>query len=105
MLWLEVLRLCNLMIYFNFCLLLCSSNDNVEVASLHTLIDYDESSEEEQKLAYICSYAIDSLKAGGSVLIPICRIGIVLQLLEQLSFSEGFLNLKVGEPSFVLECV
>ncbi|XP_048495658.1 uncharacterized protein LOC104887497 isoform X3 [Beta vulgaris subsp. vulgaris] len=71
------------------------SNDNVEMASLHTLIDYDESSEEEQKLAYICSYAIDSLKAGGSVLIPICRIGIVLQLLEQLSFSEGFLNLKV----------
>lgn len=68
--------------------------DNAEVASLQSLIDSDESSEEEQKLAFICSCAIDSLKAGGSVLIPIGRIGIVLQLLEQISFSQDFLNLK-----------
>lgn len=77
--------------------------DNAEVASLQSLIDSDESSEEEQKLAFICSCAIDSLKAGGSVLIPIGRIGIVLQLLEQISFSQDFLNLKV--PIFFISSV
>ncbi|KAL2898305.1 Integrator complex subunit 9-like protein [Bienertia sinuspersici] len=60
-------------------------NENAEVESLQSLIDSDESSEEEQKLSYICSYAIDSLKVGGSVLIPSGRVGVVLQLLEQLS--------------------
>ncbi|XP_021750682.1 integrator complex subunit 9-like [Chenopodium quinoa] len=78
-------------------------NENAEVASILSLSDRDGSSEEEQKLEFICSYAIDSLKAGGSVLIPIGRIGVVLQLLEQISVSEELLNLKV--PIFFISSV
>lgn len=81
------------------------SNEIAEVAAIQPLIDSDESSEEEQKLGFICSYAVDSLKAGGSVLIPIGRIGVVLQLLEQISVSQEFLNLKVCDLSSVAECV
>ncbi|KNA06567.1 hypothetical protein SOVF_179850, partial [Spinacia oleracea] len=78
-------------------------NEIAEVAAIQPLIDSDESSEEEQKLGFICSYAVDSLKAGGSVLIPIGRIGVVLQLLEQISVSQEFLNLKV--PVFFISSV
>ncbi|MCL7039685.1 hypothetical protein MKW94_016216 [Papaver nudicaule] len=59
------------------------------------VVDTGESLEEMDKLAYICSYAIESVKAGGSVLVPIGRLGIVLQLLEQISLSLESSNLKV----------
>lgn len=59
------------------------------------LHDADENLEEREKLVFLCSCAIDSVKNGGSVLIPINRLGIVLQLLEQLSASLDSSNLKV----------
>ncbi|WCJ38542.1 Integrator complex subunit 9 [Euphorbia peplus] len=57
--------------------------DNLKEAH-DCLLSSDESLEESEKLAFICSCIVDSVKAGGSVLIPLNRIGIVLQLLEQL---------------------
>ncbi|KAL5543705.1 hypothetical protein UlMin_007489 [Ulmus minor] len=55
----------------------------------------DDSSEEREKLAFVCSCAIDAVKTGGSVLIPINRLGIILQLLEQISAALESSNLKV----------
>jgi len=71
-------------------------------SSDESLLNPDENAEEEEKLAFIISHAIESLKAGGSVLIPIGRIGVIFQLLEQISFSEEFLTLKVGEHFFII---
>lgn len=48
------------------------------------LLRNDDSLEEMEKLAFICSCVVDSVKAGGSVLIPLNRLGIVLQLLERI---------------------
>ncbi|KAI3830976.1 hypothetical protein MKX03_010274 [Papaver bracteatum] len=69
-------------------------NDSEEEFS-KSVVNTGESSEEMDKLAYICAHAIDSVKAGGSVLVPIGRLGIVLQLLEQISLSLESSNLKV----------
>ncbi|KAI3921912.1 hypothetical protein MKX01_005601 [Papaver californicum] len=69
-----------------------------------SLVNTDESSEEMDKLAYIRSHAIESVKAGGCVLIPIGRLGIVLQLLEQISLSLESSNLK-DYTNVVLEWV
>ena len=60
-----------------------------------SLLNTDESLEEMEKIAFICSCSIDSVKAGGLVLIPMGRLGIVLQLLEQISISLESANLKV----------
>ncbi|KAK3018804.1 hypothetical protein RJ639_005042 [Escallonia herrerae] len=67
------------------------------------LLNADEQSEEMEKLAFISSCAVDSVEAGGSVLVPIGRLGIVLQLLEQLSLSLKSSNLKV--PIYVISTV
>lgn len=50
-----------------------------------SLLKDDESMEEAEKLAFICTCAIDSVRVGGSVLVPIDRLGIFLCLLEQMS--------------------
>lgn len=55
----------------------------------------DDITEERDKLSFVCSCAVDAVKTGGSVLIPIDRLGIVLQLLEEISASLDTLNLKV----------
>ncbi|KAL0540293.1 hypothetical protein IC582_024528 [Cucumis melo] len=54
-----------------------------------------ETVEESEKLYFICSCAIQSVESGGSVLIPINRLGVNLQLLEQISASLDYSNLKV----------
>lgn len=59
------------------------------------LLSTSESLEEMEKLNFICSCIIDSVKAGGSVLIPIGRLGIILQLLELISLSLEASGLKV----------
>ncbi|XP_050375178.1 uncharacterized protein LOC126792754 [Argentina anserina] len=63
----------------------------------------DDSMEEMQKLAFLSSHVIDSVKAGGSVLIPLSRLGIVLQLLEQISASLDVSDLKV--PIYIISSV
>uniref|UniRef100_A0A803Q477 Beta-Casp domain-containing protein n=1 Tax=Cannabis sativa TaxID=3483 RepID=A0A803Q477_CANSA len=52
-------------------------------------------SEERDKLAFVCSCAVDSVKNGGSVLIPIDRLGLILQLLEEISTALDYSNMKV----------
>lgn len=61
----------------------------------NNLVDLKESSEEINKISFICSCIVDSLNDGGSVLIPIGRLDIVLKLLEELSRLLESSNLKV----------
>ncbi|KAL3374171.1 hypothetical protein AABB24_005901 [Solanum stoloniferum] len=58
-------------------------------------LDSDEYSEEMEKVSFICSCALDTISDGGSVLIPIGRPGVMLQLLENISLSLESSNLKV----------
>ncbi|KAJ7949326.1 Integrator complex subunit 9 [Quillaja saponaria] len=48
-------------------------------------LNMDEHLEEREKLGFICSCALECVKAGGSVLVPTNRLGTLLQLLEQIS--------------------
>ncbi|KAF8081520.1 hypothetical protein N665_0881s0021 [Sinapis alba] len=75
-------------------------NDESLAASL---LDNEESLEELEKLAFVCSCAAESAEAGGSTLITITRVGIVLQLLEIMSNSFESSSLKV--PIFVISSV
>ncbi|KAL9233810.1 hypothetical protein vseg_008759 [Gypsophila vaccaria] len=112
----QALPACDIVLYTDFSCL--DDNDNIEeqidnsapideeadAPSLESLLNSDESSEEEeQKLTFICSCAIDSVKAGSSVLIPIGRIGIILELLEQMALSQELSDLKV--PMFFISSV
>lgn len=48
-------------------------------------LDSDVNLDEKEKLIFICSCAIECVKDGGSVLIPINRLGTILQLLEEMA--------------------
>ncbi|KAK4413610.1 hypothetical protein Salat_2773700 [Sesamum alatum] len=62
--------------------------DDVNSEGHDTLLnDDDEYLEEMEKLNFICSCSVDCIKAGGSVLIPIARLGIILQLLERFALD------------------
>ncbi|KAF9606720.1 hypothetical protein IFM89_028096 [Coptis chinensis] len=85
-----------------------TSQDNETIATVkleneEKIISSCETFEEREKIAFICSCAIDSLKQGGSVLIPFARIGIVLQLLEEISVYLESSNLEV--PIFMISTV
>ncbi|XP_058107040.1 uncharacterized protein LOC131250767 [Magnolia sinica] len=75
-------------------------NYNYSEECMKSLAITDESSEEMEKISFICSCVVNAAREGGSVLIPIGRLGIVLQLLEQISLSLQSLNLKV--PIFII---
>ncbi|XP_057976614.1 uncharacterized protein LOC131163841 isoform X2 [Malania oleifera] len=83
------------------------SNLSVDTDDMEALNEFllgtDDSLEEIEKLAFICSCIIESIKAGGSVVIPIGRLGIVLQLLELISISLESSHLKV--PMFIISSV
>lgn len=80
------LKVGDLSLLFNF-----FSSDNKD-----SLLNTEDSLEEMEKLEFICSCAAESADAGGSTLITITRIGIVLQLLELMSNSLESSSLKVG---------
>ncbi|KAM7476809.1 hypothetical protein LguiB_024052 [Lonicera macranthoides] len=80
-----------------------SDADENREMNAESLLNTGENSEEMEKIAFICSCSIDSVKAGGSVLIPIGRLGILLQLLEQISISLESANLKV--PIFIISSI
>ncbi|KAL7615730.1 hypothetical protein Lser_V15G04155 [Lactuca serriola] len=67
------------------------------------LLNSDENSEEMEKMEFICSCSMDSVKDGGSVLIPIGRLGIVLQLLELFALHIDSFDMKV--PIFIISSV
>ncbi|WZY96139.1 hypothetical protein YC2023_068468 [Brassica napus] len=85
----------------NDCISTISENNDGSLAA--SLLDNEESLEELEKLAFVCSCAAESADAGGSTLITITRVGIVLQLLELLSNSLESSSLKV--PIFVISSV
>ncbi|CAM8932572.1 unnamed protein product [Rhodiola kirilowii] len=68
--------------------------DNQEFSS-KSLLATDESQEETEKLAFICSCIVESVRFGGSVLIPIGRLGHILLLLEQISTLLESSDIKV----------
>lgn len=72
----------------------CRNNSNNCEEFTRSLLAEDNL-EEREKLAFLCSCVVDSVKSGGSVLIPINRLGIVLQLLEQISDALDSSNMKV----------
>lgn len=78
----------------------CSNDNKIWEESAESILNTDEHLEEREKLSYLCSCATDSLQAGGSVLISINRVGVVLQLLEQISPSLESLTPKVAIYSF-----
>ncbi|KAL4562142.1 hypothetical protein LXL04_034336 [Taraxacum kok-saghyz] len=63
----------------------------------------NERCEEMEKLKFICLCCMDSVKSGGSVLIPSGRLSIVLQLLELLALHLDSSDLKV--PIFIISSV
>lgn len=67
-----------------------------------TLLKLDDVAEEADKLSFLSSCSIDSIKAGGSVIIPIGRLGIILQLLEQIADSLEAANNKVSKAAVPL---
>eukprot|EP00268_Persea_americana_P027284 TRINITY_DN26703_c0_g1_i4.p1 TRINITY_DN26703_c0_g1~~TRINITY_DN26703_c0_g1_i4.p1 ORF type:complete len:718 (+),score=117.19 TRINITY_DN26703_c0_g1_i4:29-2155(+) len=70
---------------------------------MKSLVNSNELTEEMDKLSFICSCAINCVQGGGSVLIPLSRLGIILQLLEQMSLFLESSCLKV--PIFVISSV
>lgn len=81
-----------------------SKYDGDNFKALNTrLLNTDENLEELEKINYICSCATASAKAGGSVIIPIHRIEIILQLLELIPSYLESSNLKV--PIFIVSLV
>ncbi|XP_057512535.1 uncharacterized protein LOC130794608 isoform X2 [Actinidia eriantha] len=79
-----------------------SDDSDTQDMITESLLNADDS-EEMEKLAFISSCAVDSVKAGGSILIPIGRLGIFLQLLESISSTLECSNLKV--PIFIISSV
>nr|KYP42548.1 Integrator complex subunit 9 [Cajanus cajan] len=65
--------------------------------------NFDENSEEKKKLVFICSCAIDCINEGGSVLIPIDRLGTVLLLLEKMTTLLEASDMKV--PIYIISSV
>lgn len=72
----------------------CSSAD-VNSQARSALLTTEDYSEEIDKLDFICSCSMDSIRAGGSTLIPTGRLGIILQLLERFELNLTSENMKV----------
>lgn len=104
----------------DFCHIDCSSsnvgNDDKDWISVNTsvsetiiaeedeitklLMDNSEILEENDKLNFITCSISDCIREGGSVLIPIGRFGVVLQLLEQI--SDLLVSLSLEVPIFMI---
>lgn len=59
------------------------------------LCNNDDITEEIERISFICSCIIDAIKSGGSVLIPIGRLGVILLLLELISEMLHSSSIKV----------
>ncbi|CAL4959860.1 unnamed protein product [Urochloa decumbens] len=64
------------------------------------LCNNDDITEEIERISYICSCIVDAIKSGGSVLIPIGRLGAILLLLELISETLHSSSIKV--PIFMI---
>lgn len=80
----QALQKSDLVLFSDLSSLLSDRVDDVKEDSVKSLLATDESQEEMEKLAFICSCIVESLRSGGSVLIPFGRPGLILLLLEQI---------------------
>ncbi|KAG9444988.1 hypothetical protein H6P81_016328 [Aristolochia fimbriata] len=80
----------------------CSAYNERE-AQMVPLVDSDEGSEEVDKLAFISSCIVNTVEQGGSAMIPIGQLGVILLLVEQISLSLEALNLKI--PIYMISSV
>ncbi|XP_073288491.1 uncharacterized protein [Primulina huaijiensis] len=80
-----------------------NSRDDVSPEASDTFLSVSERSEEMERLDFICACSMDSVNAGGSVLIPIGRLGLILQLLERFALGLESENMKV--PIFFVSSV
>ncbi|PUZ53384.1 hypothetical protein GQ55_5G048200 [Panicum hallii var. hallii] len=64
------------------------------------LCNSDDVTEEIERISFICSCIISAIKSGGSVLIPIGRLGVILLLLELISETLHSSSIKV--PIFMI---
>uniref|UniRef100_A0A0E0KB58 Beta-Casp domain-containing protein n=1 Tax=Oryza punctata TaxID=4537 RepID=A0A0E0KB58_ORYPU len=71
-----------------------------EDESIKFLCSNDDIAEEVERISFICSCITDAINSGGSVLIPIGRLGIILLLLEHMSETLHSSNMKV--PIFMI---
>ncbi|KAM0952435.1 putative ribonuclease Z/Hydroxyacylglutathione hydrolase [Dioscorea sansibarensis] len=85
---------CRLKIHF----LSCANEEYL----VKCLLENDEILEESDKIAFICSCVLCSLNEGGSVLIPVGRIGIVHFLLEKILQYLKLSNMMVSSFSLNL---
>jgi integrator complex subunit 9 len=65
-------------------------DENVQI-----LCKNDDIAEEIERISFICSSIIDTIKSGGSVLVPIGRLGVILLILELLSETLHSFDRKV----------
>jgi integrator complex subunit 9 len=74
-----------------------SSRDDVvgEDENVQTLCKNDDIAEEIERISFICSSIIDVIKSGGSVLVPIERLGVILLILELMSETLHSFDVKV----------
>lgn len=70
-------------------------SDDVSPEASDMFLSVSECLEEMERLDFICSCSMDSVNAGGSVLIPIGRLGIILQLLERFALGLESEKMKV----------
>lgn len=80
----QALRRSNLVLCSDFSSMHWDRIDHIQEVSVKSLLETDESQEEMEKVAFICSYIIESIGSGGSVLIPFGRLGVTLLLVEQI---------------------
>ncbi|XP_062207828.1 uncharacterized protein LOC133909422 isoform X2 [Phragmites australis] len=67
---------------------------------IQVLCNSDDITEEIERISFVCSCIIDAIKSGGSVLIPIGRLGVILLLLELISEMLHSSSMKV--PIFMI---
>ncbi|KAM3334650.1 hypothetical protein ACQJBY_029220 [Aegilops geniculata] len=60
----------------------------------------DDIAEEIERISFICSCISDAIKSGGSVLIPIGRLGVILLILEHI--SETLFSSDMKAPIFMI---
>ncbi|CAN1745194.1 Integrator complex subunit 9 homolog [Linum perenne] len=78
------------------------SNGDLEMAEEASL-SIDESLEEKEKITFILSCILQSVQASGSVVIPFNRLGILLQLLEEIpKFLE---SLETDVPIYFISSI
>ncbi|KAF0913382.1 hypothetical protein E2562_022174 [Oryza meyeriana var. granulata] len=71
-----------------------------EDENIKYLCSNDDITEEIERISFISSCITDAINSGGSVLIPIGRLGVVLLLLEHMSETLHSSNMKV--PIFMI---